>query len=623
MAGWQRLLDDGRSRWAETFAESLAVVRGIAAQPPPSAAGSVYELLGPGVSLADADFAAEIADAEAREAAQRAALVPKLERLVEEHERQLQSMYAAVQASRASVRGLGAAVAVDRGPLGLSCSAADQSAAAAATVEAYELEFQLKAAALVRLTKLTGRAGGRAGGSEDAAEANALVTSWEAQPMLQPAESIDMALEEQRELERAASVAAEGSGGAQHSEEATSPVTCTSLKPLSAPAAGPASKLEPAPWLVPVPPTPPLLSAGALALSAFSCMSRKIPFSSCTPYTEVGYVSFIPATNSSIDTRPSPTPSGTSIQSKGRLGACATVAGFFRFASSFSFLTTWTNVSSSHSANSLLQYGTNSYRCIVSIRKRILIGAVVAGALLVALLYSRKQQGGFMECGSSVALCGVLTLSSGLGPGKYGLGPGLHGLWPENGDYGSSACVYTCYEKPGETEAEILDFQEHEFTKHGACAGVDSADDYFTQARLLPRMNLMCSHLLRLTPSHGSLQACGLASGPLGLIRTARVGGMTLIEPVLLAAGYPVWEVDSEHAEVQLSACAKPSGEWVLARQRDFEKTCGAPSLEEQEAELVGEEMDLIHLLESRTCVPGERGPPCSADADCGSKPNC
>ena len=74
-------------------------------------------------------------------------------------------------------------------------------------------------------------------------------------------------------------------------------------------------------------------------------------------------------------------------------------------------------------------------------RKRILIGAVVAGALLVALLYSRKQQGGFMECGSSVALCGVLTLSSGLGPGKYGLGPGLHGLWPENGDYGSSACV--------------------------------------------------------------------------------------------------------------------------------------------------------------------------------------
>lgn len=94
-------------------------------------------------------------------------------------------------------------------------------------------------------------------------------------------------------------------------------------------------------------------------------------------------------------------------------------------------------------------------------------------------------------------------------------------------------------------------------------------------------------------------------------------------QPVLLAAGYPVWEVDSEHAEVQLSACAKPSGEWVLARQRDFEKTCGAPSLEEQEAELVGEEMDLIHLLESRTCVPGERGPPCSADADCGSKPNC
>ena len=93
------------------------------------------------------------------------------------------------------------------------------------------------------------------------------------------------------------------------------------------------------------------------------------------------------------------------------------------------------------------------------------------------------------------------------------------------------------FEGRGETEAEILDFQEHEFTKHGACAGVDSADDYFTQARLLPRMNLMCSHLLRLTPSHGSLQACGLASGPLGLIRTARVAPCPSANPGQLIDG--------------------------------------------------------------------------------------
>ena len=57
----------------------------------------------------------------------------------------------------------------------------------------------------------------------------------------------------------------------------------------------------------------------------------------------------------------------------------------------------------------------------------------------------------------------------------------------------------------------------------------------------------------------------------------------------------------------------------VKILDKDYQVACP----EEQEAELVGEEMDLIHLLESRTCVPGERGPPYSADSDCGSKPNC
>merc|ERR1711879_329458 len=47
-----------------------------------------------------------------------------------------------------------------------------------------------------------------------------------------------------------------------------------------------------------------------------------------------------------------------------------------------------------------------------------------------------------MNCGEGVALCGVLTLESGLGRGAYHHNkPTVHGLWPETGDYGTSECI--------------------------------------------------------------------------------------------------------------------------------------------------------------------------------------
>ena len=85
-----------------------------------------------------------------------------------------------------------------------------------------------------------------------------------------------------------------------------------------------------------------------------------------------------------------------------------------------------------------------------------------------------------MVCGSGVNVCGVLTLESGFGTGYYKHdGPAVHGLWPEVSPYGSSACVapidstdpgkvYSCYS----TDSGGKPFENHEWEKHGVCAGV-------------------------------------------------------------------------------------------------------------------------------------------------------
>ena len=47
----------------------------------------------------------------------------------------------------------------------------------------------------------------------------------------------------------------------------------------------------------------------------------------------------------------------------------------------------------------------------------------------------------FMDC-RAAPLCGVVTLETGLGGGKYQHDqPVVHGLWPQVGKYGSSSCT--------------------------------------------------------------------------------------------------------------------------------------------------------------------------------------
>ena len=175
-----------------------------------------------------------------------------------------------------------------------------------------------------------------------------------------------------------------------------------------------------------------------------------------------------------------------------------------------------------------------------------------------------------MDCGSA-PLCGVLTLETGLGSGYYRHDAvTVHGLWPEVGQYGTSKCiapsdgsdptvVHTCYEAGG-TASHQLQFETHEWEKHGKCAGVQDEGDFFDQV-------------------------CGLSSAPLKVMAAAKAKGHTDLQgyaQVLTGAGYPVFSTDSENMQVMLSACAASDGKWKLASTSDFGSECGGYGLVEE-----------------------------------------
>jgi len=210
--------------------------------------------------------------------------------------------------------------------------------------------------------------------------------------------------------------------------------------------------------------------------------------------------------------------------------------------------------------------------------------------------------GGFMDC-MGTTLCGVLTVESGFGSGSYQHDePAVHGLWPEVGTYGSSACVapgddtppttvFPCY-KSGD-EAAQLEFEQHEWGKHGVCAGVQDAADFFTQV-------------------------CGLAKAPLAVMTKSRAAGKTATADFasdLKDAGYPVFG-SMDDGQVLLSACADKDGTWQLAAQSDFKSVCGTgPAPTPAPPPPPGPS--------SGRCVPDAHGPPCSADSDCVGKEGC
>ena len=205
--------------------------------------------------------------------------------------------------------------------------------------------------------------------------------------------------------------------------------------------------------------------------------------------------------------------------------------------------------------------------------------------------------GKYMNC-SGTALCGVLTVESGFGTGYYNHStPAVHGLWPEVGGFGSSACVapadttppatlFPCY--VGSDPVHQLQFEQHEWSKHGICSGTANATDFFSQI-------------------------CSLAEAPLALMAKKRATGTketAAFAQALQVAGYPVWNT-MDDGQVELSACADAHGKWKLGPLSDFVSLCGS-----------GPPVPPAPPTPER-CVPNVHGPPCKADGDCTALPGC
>jgi len=191
-----------------------------------------------------------------------------------------------------------------------------------------------------------------------------------------------------------------------------------------------------------------------------------------------------------------------------------------------------------------------------------------------------------MDCGPGVTLCGVLAVMTGLGSGVQNVTGGavyghpypmVHGLWPEVAPYGNSQCVqpqdplsepskvvgcYQCYtgDPNCTTDHQVL-FQEHEWHKHGSCAGAKDADTFLQTV-------------------------CDIALAPLKLLYQARQSGVRDLggfERVLKRNGpqYEVFASNETTSQLMLSACADEGGHWVLTPRRYFSTFCGKASTRE------------------------------------------
>lgn len=228
------------------------------------------------------------------------------------------------------------------------------------------------------------------------------------------------------------------------------------------------------------------------------------------------------------------------------------------------------------------------------------------GVFLFAMLSSTSATSvnASMNCGQT-AVCGVLTLESGLGPGVYNHSlPSVHGLWPEVGQYGTSQClpptvskanptkVYPCYVAGG-TSAGQLTFETHEWTKHGICSGVKDVDDFFGQI-------------------------CSLSSAPLALM--AKHSDFDSMKAAVVTAGYEVFNTDNTDDQLSLSACLEvKTGLWKLAPLASFGTACGvAPPTPPTPAPAPPPPTPA-----ATSCVHGKHGPPCASDSDCSGVADC
>ena len=153
-----------------------------------------------------------------------------------------------------------------------------------------------------------------------------------------------------------------------------------------------------------------------------------------------------------------------------------------------------------------------------------------------------------------------------------------------------------------------LGFEQHEWGKHGVCAGVKDAKDFFTQV-------------------------CALSKAPLKVMAATVSGGgdLALVKSDLIAAGYAVFATDAKHAQVELTACADASGTWHLAPVADFAAKCGkgpnppapGPAIADFAAKCGKKPKTPAPGPAPTKCVPGKQGPACKTDSDCTHAAGC
>jgi hypothetical protein len=236
--------------------------------------------------------------------------------------------------------------------------------------------------------------------------------------------------------------------------------------------------------------------------------------------------------------------------------------------------------------------------------------AAVAAFCIAVANATRSRSKSTMTCGQGVSLCGALTLETGFGSGFYQhKAPSVHGLWPETGQYGTSQCikpknsadptrVYECYNNSGDSNQHQLEFETHEWQKHGSCAGSKNVDDFFEQI-------------------------CSLSKAPLEVMEAAKVKGganFNTLTQALKDASYPVWQLDEENGQVLLSACAGTDSHWVLAAVADFQKKCGGSSPSPSPPSPPPAPPP---SPSTKSCPHGKKGPRCSSDGDCKGLKGC
>ena len=154
-----------------------------------------------------------------------------------------------------------------------------------------------------------------------------------------------------------------------------------------------------------------------------------------------------------------------------------------------------------------------------------------------------------------------------------------------------------------------LGFEQHEWGKHGVCAGVKDAKDFFTQV-------------------------CALSAPPLRVMAaTVAAGGhVARAAADLKAAGYAIFGTDAKNSQVELSACADASGTWHLAAISDFAATCEAAYSDNHNPNCTPTRTLTLTRCgagpaptppPAGQCVPEQHGPPCKTDADCAHVPGC